>query len=416
MTFWQLQENNAHLQSEIAERKRTEKELITYKSHLEELVEHRTAELKHSNEQLQARNVELQESKEALQKANKAAEIANRAKSEFVANISHELRTPLNGILGFAQVLQETQGLTPKQQRAITMILQCGEHLLMIINDLIDLSNLQAGKMKLHPKEFFLQPFLTHLMKIFKMRAEQQRIAFEQHFISGLPGKITADEQCLRQILLNLLGNAFKFIRQGRVTFTIAPFYEQDAQDPPVIHKLRFQVEDTGIGIPANQLENIFTAFHQIGEKRLAQTEGVGLGLTVSQRLARMMNSELHVQSTVGKGSIFWFDLDILDPEIQTDEPASEEQEESQEGLSIQEKEPQIIPPSSTILHKFWDHLNVGDIMAIREYAEQLRTHDHNLSPFVAKVTQLAEKLNMTELRTFLQQYVEADQDLVSKR
>jgi hypothetical protein len=263
--------------------------------------------------------------------------------------------------------------------------------------------------MKLQPKEFFLQPFLTRLMKIFKMRAEQQRIAFEQHFIPGLPGKIVADEQRLRQILLNLLGNAFKFTRQGQVTFKIAPLYNQDHH---VIRKLRFQVEDTGIGIPADQLENIFAAFHQIGKKRLAETEGVGLGLTVSQRLARMMNSELHVQSTVGKGSIFWFDLDIIESEIQTSEPASEEQEEeSQESLSTPEKEPQIIPPSPEILHKLWEYLNIGDIMEIREYVEQLPGRDQNLRPFVAKVTQLAESLNITELRTFLQQYVEGDQE-----
>jgi signal transduction histidine kinase len=407
----QLQENNVQLQAEIAERKRTEAELLEYKKHLEELVDHRTAELQHSNEQLQETNAELLQSKEALQQANEAAEIANRAKSEFVANISHELRTPLNGVLGFAQVLQETRQLTSKQQRAATMILQSGEHLLLIINDLIDLSNLEAGKIKLQQKNFYLQPFLTRLMKIFKIRAEQQKIAFEQHFIPDLPGKITADERRLRQILLNLLGNAFKFTRQGQVTFKIIPLYTQDDQSSRIIHKLRFQVEDTGVGIPEDQLEKIFAAFHQIGEKRLAQTEGVGLGLTVSQRLARMMNSELHVQSTVGKGSTFWFELDILEPEPQTSDLVDEKQKESPKIPSTSKEESQIAPPSSEILHRFWKHLNIGDIMAIREEIEQFHTPDQSVDPFVAKVSQLAESLNITELRTFLQHYIEADQE-----
>lgn len=406
----QLQENNVQLQSEIAERKRAEEELIRYKDQLEELVEHRTAELKKSNEQLQERNVELQQSKEALQEASEAAEIANQAKGEFIANISHELRTPLNGVLGFAQVLHETHGLTPKQQRAVNMILQSGEHLLMIINDLIDLSNLEAGKIKLQPKEFFLQPFLTGLMKVFRIRAEQQQIAFEQHFVPGLPGKITADERRLRQILLNLLGNAFKFTRQGQVTFKIASLPEQEAQH--AMHKLRFQVDDTGVGIPDDQLDNIFAAFHQIGEKRLAQTEGVGLGLTVSQRLARMMNSELHVQSTVGKGSSFWFDLEILESEDQSEPLISEAQDIFREDEFAPEKAPPIVPPSSETLHTLIDLLDMGDIMAIREHAEQLRVQDQRVSAFADKVSHLSETLNINELRTFLQRYVEADQNL----
>jgi PAS domain S-box-containing protein len=265
-----------------------------------------------------------------LQHAAYAAEAANRAKSQFLANMSHELRTPLNGILGYAQILQADKNCTPKQQKGVGIIHQCGTHLLTLINDILDLSKIEAGKIELYPEDFHLPSLLTSLSEIFQMKATQKSITFTYLPANQLPKLIHTDEKRLRQVFMNLLSNAIKFTDSGSVTFKVEVIgngssvignREQD-QLPithyplPITHyplpitKIRFQVEDTGIGIPSEHLEKIFLPFEQVGDSS-RRAEGTGLGLAITQKIVELMGSQLFVESTPGVGSKFWFDLDV---------------------------------------------------------------------------------------------------------
>lgn len=268
------------------------------------------------------------QTEKALKQAKEAAEVANRAKSEFLANMSHELRTPLNGILGYAQIFKQDSSLSIKQQERVGIIQQCGEHLLTLLNDILDLSKIEARKMELCLSDFHLSHFLESIIEIVRIRAEQKNIAFRYQKLSTLPNYVRGDEKRLRQVLINLLGNAVKFTDFGGVTFQVGYVMErgewgqegQTSNQPSSLssssqltQKIRFIVEDTGIGMAQDQLKEIFLPFHQIGEHR-HRFEGTGLGLAISQKLAQLMGSEIKVGSTLGQGSVFWLDLDL--PEV----------------------------------------------------------------------------------------------------
>jgi len=271
-------------------------DLEEYNRTLEAKVKERTLEL-------QAKNLQLQQEIRDRQRAEEAAETANRAKSEFLASMSHELRTPLNGILGYAQILRKNQALTPQQKNGINVIHQCGEHLLTLINDILDISKIEARRMELYPKEFYFPDFLESIVQICRIRTEQKRIALVYRQLTPLPKVVQGDEKRLRQVLINLLSNAVKFTEKGTINFLVG--YHQG--------RLRFQIEDTGIGIAQEQLEEIFLPFKQVGEDS-RKTEGTGLGLAISRQLVEMMGGEIKVKSTLGKGSTFWLDLDL--PEV----------------------------------------------------------------------------------------------------
>jgi PAS domain S-box-containing protein len=283
--------------TDISDRKWAEEELRKGNEHLEELVTERTEE---------------------LVAAKEVAEAASRAKSEFLANMSHELRTPLNAILGYAQILKRGGGLDPSRDAAVNTIGQSGEHLLTLINDILDISRIEANRLVLNPKDFGLGSFLKGVAGIAAMRAERKGISFT--FLPGeaLPAAVWADETRLRQVLLNLLGNAIKYTERGEVRFSVSASSSVDsvrAEGAPTIAstgtvRLRFEVTDTGSGIVHEDLERIFEPFIQVGADHYSN-QGVGLGLPISRALVRAMNSEISVRSERGEGSTFWFELEL---------------------------------------------------------------------------------------------------------
>jgi PAS domain S-box-containing protein len=255
-------------------------------------------------QQAQIEIAERKQAEAALQQAKEAAETASRAKSDFLANMSHELRTPLNGILGYIQLLKPDRNLTAEQQESLLNVQHCGEHLLTLINDVLDLAKIEASKMELSLAALNFPSFVKSIVDLFQMRSAQKEIAFNYQQLSSLPDCVLTDEKRLRQVLINLLSNAVKFTKSGGVTLKVG------YTDQTPTTKIRFQIEDTGIGIETNKLEEIFLPFHQVGDRNNF-VEGTGLGLSISQKIAKMMGSQIHVQSTSGKGSIFWLDIDL---------------------------------------------------------------------------------------------------------
>lgn len=247
-----------------------------------------------------------------LKKSKAAADTANHAKSEFLANMSHELRTPLNGILGCAQILLRSKGLPEPEQYHVNIIEQCGSHLLTLINEILDLSKIEARKLELHPHDLHFPSFLQGIAEICQIRAEQKGILFVYEPAINLPTGVHVDVKRLRQVVLNLLGNAIKFTDEGKVTFKVEVIDQLPGDGQTVKYRIRFSVEDTGIGITPNELGKIFLPFEQVGEKK-RQTEGTGLGLAITRQLVQMMGSDVHVKSQIGQGSSFWFEIAIAE-------------------------------------------------------------------------------------------------------
>ncbi len=247
--------------------------------------------------------LDLTERKQAEKErdARRQAEAASQAKSDFLASMSHELRTPLNGILGYAQILAREPDLNERERRGVDVIQKSGAHLLTLINDLLDLAKIEAGKLDLGVGEIALGSFLIDISDIVAVSAHERGIDLVCVTDPALPRAVRGDELRLRQVLLNLLGNAVKFTDHGEVRLTV---------NLTPNGRLKFEVADTGIGIATDELETIFQPFDQVGDAARRAT-GTGMGLAISRRIVRLMGGDILVESRPGEGCRFWFELDL---------------------------------------------------------------------------------------------------------
>ncbi|RCJ35697.1 histidine kinase [Nostoc punctiforme NIES-2108] len=257
---------------------------------------------------------QTQRQSQALQEAVIIADAANRAKSEFLANMSHELRTPLNAILGFTQVMSHDRDLSTEHQQNLAIINRAGEHLLNLINDILEMSKIEAGRITLNLNSFDLIRLLENLEEMLRFRATSKGLELVFEYTSHLPQYIQVDESKLRQVLLNLLGNAIKFTDTGRVTLRVGMGEQGRIINPqcpmPNAQSLTFEVQDTGRGIASQEIDLLFEAFGQTETGRKSQ-QGTGLGLAISRKYVQLMGGDISVISTIGEGSKFIFDIQI---------------------------------------------------------------------------------------------------------
>ena len=246
------------------------------------------AEIKVRNDELEVKRQELQ--------------AISDIRDQFIASVSHELRTPMNAIMGFNDLLQSSQAANSKAMEVLQLTQQSGEHLLTVINDVLDYSQFQSGKLGIHPEPFELRKTVAHAMDLFDNRIKSMRLVFQSQIDEGLPAWVLADRHRLMQVLVNLLGNAIKFTQQGHVMLRV----KQSDQS------LVFEVEDTGIGISEDQQAKVFERFSQATVQTQAVYGGNGLGLAISKRLVELMGGEIGVKSQLGHGSVFWFTVPLV--------------------------------------------------------------------------------------------------------
>jgi len=427
-----LQENNRRLQQEIAERKKAEEALQKAHDELEIKVKERTADLAKSNE--------------ALQKAKEAAEAANYAKSIFLGNMSHEFRTPLNSILGFAYILKEDAGLSDTQKYRIDLMERGGKRLLKLVNNILDMSSLDASQIILHESDFQFPEFLAGIAKKVWKQTQQKGLSFcyditfdpstesipstsaslsinsAEELKASLLAVVRGDEQRLRQVLLSLLDNAVKFTDQGSVSFKVVicsnRFNDKERSDKTLTTnlttKVRFEIEDTGIGIPESHLKDIFLPFKQVAEGTHKIDGSAGLGLAISRELVRLMGGELYVKSTLGKGSVFWFELNLTEvPEYvpiekpfrpewrDKDDPEKTTNIESQISEDIITSSIALLPPEEAeILHELAVQ---GDRKGILERLDNIEQLGEQFLPLVTELKKLAKNYRMDRIAELLE-------------
>jgi signal transduction histidine kinase/DNA-binding NarL/FixJ family response regulator len=248
---------------------------------------------------------------EEVAKAKEAAEAANRAKSAFLTNMSHEIRTPMNAILGFSQLMLRDQNLTVQQNQYLETINRSGEHLLALINDILEMSKIEAGRTTLNSTTFDLTALLNDLEMMFRVRTNEKKLSFFVELIGAVPQYIVTDINKLRQVFINVLGNAVKFTERGRIALRVRADRER-----PTGPCLRFEVEDNGAGISADDQDKLFRYFEQTKTGQQMGT-GTGLGLAISREFVRLMGGNITVSSQVGKGSVFVIQIPLKEGEAQ---------------------------------------------------------------------------------------------------
>jgi signal transduction histidine kinase len=368
--------------------------------------------------QLRQTITRLENQTRQLEALKQVAEAANLAKSEFIANMSHELRTPLNAILGYAQILGRDEKLNEPQAKAVNIIHSSGEHLLTLINDILDLSKIEAHKMELQPADFHLPGFLEVIISMFQIRAQQKGgITFTYEQVTQLPAIIHADEKRLRQILINLVGNAIKFTDRGEVIFRvglidplsrvfITPKTEMLANMPCHI---RFEVIDTGIGIQADKLEQIFLPFEQVSDPH-HRAEGAGLGLTITKNLVEAMKGCLSVESELGRGSLFRLELELQVVLTRLEHPRASDwsdRESPFEASNSPEASPDhLVPPPPEEIAVLYDLAMKGELPHLRQRALQIEQMGEQYRAFTTRLCRRVEKYAEDEILALIERYV----------
>lgn len=355
-----------------------------------------------------ARNVDDRKAmEEAKEKALAEAMRLATMRSEFMAKMSHELRTPLNSILGYVDVLQKDSTLVdyPDQLQKLKIVEQSGEHLLELINNILDFAKIEAGKQELHLNNVSVPAFLKNLFNIIYVRINHKAIRLLCNISPSVPEIIFVDDIRLKQVLLNLLSNAVNYTKQGEISLSVREV-EQG--------KIRFEVQDTGRGIKAERLDSIFLPFEQIVDKSL-RTEGTGLGLAISRELVRLMGGEIYVASSEGAGSRFWFDLDVavqseavcttngnvakyLSPDLQNIELPN---------FDVIDFDDNLMLPSAQEMQVLHRLALEGHIRGIMEYVTHLVALDSNYEPFAEKLRNLALTYQSKKILEFVDHYIE---------
>ncbi|MFJ9722385.1 HAMP domain-containing protein [Streptomyces sp. NPDC101209] len=309
----ELQARSGELQVQQVELQRSNAEL-----------EEKASLLASQNRDIEAKNLQIEQARQELETRAQQLALASKYKSEFLANMSHELRTPLNSLLILAQLLAQnpSRNLTPKQVEYAGIIHSAGSDLLQLINDILDLSKVEAGKMDVSPERVPLRQLLEYVEATFRPMTTQKSLDFTVATAPGTPADLLTDDSRLRQILRNLLSNAVKFTEQGGVELSIEPAADQEV--PPGVHRggpvVAFRVKDTGIGIPQQQLETIFGAFQQADGTTSRKYGGTGLGLSITREIAHLLGGAVTVDSTPGQGSTFTLYLPVARADFE--EPA----------------------------------------------------------------------------------------------
>ncbi|MFD5403007.1 HAMP domain-containing protein [Streptomyces griseorubiginosus] len=330
----------AELQARSEELQVQQEELQRSNAELEE----KASLLASQNRDIEAKNLQIEQARQELETRAQQLSLASKYKSEFLANMSHELRTPLNSLLILAQLLAQnpSRNLTPKQVEYAGIIHSAGSDLLQLINDILDLSKVEAGKMDVTPERVPLRQLLEYVEATFRPMTSQKSLEFTVATAPGTPVDLLTDDSRLRQILRNLLSNAVKFTEQGGVELRIEP--AADREVPPEVHRggpiVAFRVKDTGIGIPQQQLETIFGAFQQADGTTSRKYGGTGLGLSITREIAHLLGGAVTVDSTPGQGSTFTLHLPVAraDFEELLESGGGRTLEQSRDGVDDQEE------------------------------------------------------------------------------
>ncbi|MGB1250719.1 MAG: ATP-binding protein [Candidatus Promineifilaceae bacterium] len=355
----------------------------------------REAEIyRQKNDELQHEIAERKKVEVALVQAKELAEVANRAKSRFIANMSHELRTPLNGILGYTQILHRDKQLRTDQREGLDVIYQSGSHLLTLINDILDISKIEANKVVLESAETSLITCLEGIVAMMRMGAEKKGLQLFSAISPRLPERVMVDEKRLRQILINLLGNAVKFTQYGSITFGV----RQRKLIGSSTAVLRFEVIDTGCGIDSADIEAIFMPFEQVCHNDNPQA-GTGLGLSISRELVDAMGGTLKVESQPDSGSRFWFDISLPVVQVAVAVPAAD--------LLIEKL------PSKSELRHYLSLVEMGDLFAFQQALRALLLSDEAYKPFVTPLMNSASLFDelavLNQLNAYLKQATQSD-------